>query len=195
MATPSTPIAAFGDLERAIEGLGLPASETIRDLIELYLALAKPSRLDSALRHLELEWLGARDAPTAAGVGNLRASLMHIASRSLAIGHVWAYGGADLHFPRWQFTYGRDGLPSGFISDRLQVIVAAIPVDANPALVRSLMTLSTPWFPTVRGREVSPREFILGGGSPSAVAAMLLRFLDADAGRFHDVVDRVQTWE
>lgn len=216
------PLGHFHDLEQAIVDLGLPVRGTIADLTSLYQALARPSRLDAALRHLELEWLGATDPPRAAVPFLSRAELMHVLGRSLGIdavetfvtndvtlglgfdhahvrkfvrdGHLWAYGAPDLRFPRWQFAYGRDGLPSAFISDRLQVVVAAIPSNANPGLVRSLMTLSSPALPSVRGREVSPREFLLGGGAPSAVAAILLRYLDAPADQVREVATRVGEW-
>lgn len=210
------------DLQQAILDLGHPVEETISDLTSLYRALAKPARLDMALKHLELEWLGAADPPRPSVPFLSRPHLMHVLCRSLAIeavesftgqdiedgmgfpfaqvlrfihdGHLWAYGGPEFRFPRWQFTYGRDGLPSGFISDRLQIVVAAIPGNANPALVRSLMTLSSPAFPSIHGREVSPREFVLQGGAPSTVAAFLLRYLDSDAERFSDVRARLNEW-
>ena len=210
------------DFERAICNLGLPVAATIADLTSLYEALARPSRQDSALRHLELEWLGAADAPRSPSSYPSRADLMHVISRSIGIesteafaisdleqgmgyppsqvqslvrdGHLWAPDARALRFPRWQFTYGRNGLPTGFISDRLQIVVAAIPQNSNPALVRSIMTLSSPSFPRMRGREVSPREFLLTGGAPSAVAALLLRYLDAGAERFEEVATRVSEW-
>jgi hypothetical protein len=210
------------ELEQAIAHLGLPVGSTIADLTDLYRALARPSRLDAALRHLELEWIGAFDAPRPRASFLSRAELMHVLSRSVGIdaveafslqdlqdgmaytesdiqgifsnGHLWAYGHPDLRFPRWQFTHGKDGLPSGFICDRLQVVVAAIPLNANPGLVRSLMSLSSPTLPTVQGREISPREYLLAGGAPGTVAAFLLRYLDADEDRVQDVASRMSAW-
>jgi hypothetical protein len=210
------------DLQRAILDLGQPVEDTISDLTSLYRALAKPARLDTALTHLELEWLGAVDPPHSSVPFLSRADLMHVLCRSLGIeavetftvqdvedgmgfpfaqvhrfvqdGHVWAYGDPDVRFPRWQFRHGRQGLPIGFISDRLQIVVAAIPKNANPALVRSLMTLSSPVFPRIRERELSPREFLLTGGAPSAVAAYLLRYLEGDSERILEVRNRVNAW-
>lgn len=72
--------------------------------------------------------------------------------------------------------------------------MAAIPTNANPGLVRSLMSLSSPNWPSISGREISPREYLMSGGAPSTVAAMLLRYLDADADRLQDVAHRSAAW-
>ena len=222
MPEAETDFEALRNFEQSIETLGLPVATTIADLTSLFRALARPSRLEAAMRHLELEWLGAADPPRTCSPYPSRAELMHVLSRSIGIdvtecfhihdlqngmaysvtqimslvadGHLWVYGDLGTQFPRWQFTCDREGLPTGFISQHLQVVVAAIPNDANPGLVRSLMTLGTPSLPTVRGRELSPREFLLSGGAPSVVAALLLRYLDADASRIHDVARRVSAW-
>ncbi|WP_123570038.1 hypothetical protein [Frigoribacterium sp. PhB118] len=222
MSNTSAVAEQFRDLEQAIEGLGLPLDRTVAELAALYRALAKPSQLDLDMRHLQLEWLGAYDLPHPGQIGFSREAMMSVLSRSVGIeaveafelqdlqrgmgfpasqlrafvrdGHLWAYGEASLKFPRWQFVYDRDGFPRGFISDRLRIVVAAIPGDANPGLVRSLMTLSCPALPSIRGREVSPREYLLAGGAPSAVAAVLLRYLEADLEQSCEVANRVSEW-
>lgn len=209
-------------LEKSISDLGLSAPATIAELTALFRALGKPSTRDLALRHLELEWLGAAEQPRSYSAHPTRADLMHVLARAVGIDaveafslsdvergmaypasqirgfvrdcHLWAYGQDSLQFPRWQFAIGRDGLPIGFISDRLQIVVAAIPESANPGLVRSLMTLSSPFLPHIRGRELSPREYLLSGGAPSAVSALLLRYLGADEEHLADVASRVVQW-
>jgi hypothetical protein len=56
------------------------------------------------------------------------------------------------------------------------------------------MTLSSPALPGLRGRELSPRDYLLSGGAPSAVAALLLRFLDADQEQIREVASQEERW-
>jgi hypothetical protein len=84
------------ELEQAIARLGLPVDSTISDLTDLFSALAQPSRLNAALQHLELEWLGATDTPRPRAPFLTKAELMHVLVRSVGVDATEAFRLDDL---------------------------------------------------------------------------------------------------
>lgn len=206
--------AAMDDLSQALEDVGWSDRvEFARESAALLRAMATPSRLQAAHRFLALERLGMQDralkwgmdltadellvvfarmstvertmsysAEDVASLMDWDLSDVHTAARS---GALYAYdAGNRLLFPAWQFNVNAADGHATLISDHLSDVIAAVPDNAVPGLVRAVMTLECPMIPKLGGRVVSAREYLLHGGSHRPVAAALLYFLDGSLNRY-----------
>jgi len=194
-------------LSDAVRGLGLEPAATIDEMAALIESYAAPSTLSAAYRVLMLEWYGVRDvarrgrgflakedlanilvrmavldASTSFAVEETARALdeaPETLSQLLATKHLYGYdSGHGMMLPGWQFVLDDGNMPVRVISSNLHRVVEAIPVGTPPALVRGIMTLEDPSLPARTGEPVSPREWLLLGGSPFPVAATLARHLE-----------------
>lgn len=73
-------------------------------------------------------------------------------------------------YPDWQLidyeTRGKDS-----VLPHLGQVIRALPAGAHPITVRTFMTTPTPDL-QIDGRDASPRDWLIGGGDPSAVTGM-----------------------
>lgn len=202
------------DLKDALATAGWQnPAEFVLEVAAVVRAMQEPSRMKSTHRFLALERLGMMDRPVETGMHLSTQELQIVLARMSIIDRGTAYtaektaamlklrtldvsGMASagslyafetsrkLVFPDWQFTVDPSGSRAAPISDALAPIIASIPVEAVPGLVRAVMTLENPMIPKRKGMPASPRQHLLEGGSYRPVAATLSYFLEGSLDRF-----------
>lgn len=199
-------------LRAALSALEVDPDEAIEDLAAMLELMALPSRLPAATRYLSLEWLGARDSATFDNRRLRHHDLMGVICRVTAVdvvtdltlsdtgmmlgieiagvaelvnsGRLWTYdAGRGPRVPTWQLV--RDSLeqPVRLLGEGLSGVVAAIPDDAVPSLVRRVMTTEDATLRQSDGVPSTPAEWIARGHSPWPVIAILLRFFSGNSDR------------
>lgn len=202
---------AVAAMHATIGSLGLDPASTLFDLSDLIRSYARPSNLSRLHRELMLERFGASDLPAnhhalrresvvsvmirMSSVDAATSLTIHEAAtltgrdaqeilRDVENRALWSYGHQSTLLPAWQFIVDEGSLPEmRVISDHLPTVIAAIPEESPPALVRGLMTLEDPTLSHHLGRTISPRDWLLEGHGPLPVVALLLRNLEGNDNR------------
>ena len=99
-------------------------------------------------------------------------------SHQATAGQLFSYPGSSGRpvFPDWQFTAtgatprGSDN-PNVVVVPRLAAVLAALPANSHPVAVRTFMTTPSQDL-SVHGEALSPRDWLVGGGSPTDVTAL-----------------------
>lgn len=204
---PSSTRGRYKRLSDAIRELGLEPAATIDEMAVLIESYAAPSALSATYRILMLEWFGVRDVARRSRGQLQKRDLANVLVRMAALDastsftleeaahglgesletvaglfatrHLYGYEiGSRTVLPGWQFKLDAGNMPAKVISPELNRVVRAIPNASPPALVRGLMTLEDPSLPAPAGDPITPREWLLLGGSAYPVASTLARHLE-----------------
>ena len=196
----------YARLSSAALALGLEPDAAIDEVAALLENYAIPSSLSVIHRSLMLEWFGVREVARRDSGPLAKQDLANVLVRMATLDALTSFtadeaalalgrSGQDIRemlssrrlygyevdrktmIPGWQFELNDGNMPQRVISPKLKRVVEAIPDASPPALVRGLMTLEDPSLPTQGGQLVSPRDWLLRGGSPFPVAATLARHL------------------
>lgn len=214
LTDPASWAESVGELMDALVAAGWQdPAEFVFETAALVRAMQEPSRMRSTHRFLALERLGMMDRPVEAGMhlsshelqivlarmstidlgssytAEETASLLELSvaevTASALSGSLYAFEtGRSLRFPDWQFALETPPGRAAPISDALATVIASIPLETVPGLVRGVMTLDNPMIPKRRGMPTSPRQYLMDGGSARPVAATLSYFLDGSLDRF-----------
>ncbi|BDZ50519.1 hypothetical protein GCM10025867_48170 (plasmid) [Frondihabitans sucicola] len=193
------PVDTVNDLSSILEALsvnslGLKKAHHLL-LLERLTMEERPSRLNGHLEADDIREILARMSFLDVGMSltpNEVASLLGCSTRvvldDIEWGRLHAIRAADRYLlPSWQFEFTSDGRSAKVITQQMEMIVAAIPPEIPAAFTRAIMTLDDPTLPR-RGKDhLSPRDFLLSGGSARPVAATLLRYLEGSSERLFEI--------
>lgn len=164
-------------LEVLLTRAGSAAGASLSEAETNYLAVhAGVQSATAAERHTLQTRSAARAAGEAAATLNRRQLAERLGldptgvSRQTVALDLYSYrsGAGRPVYPDWQLiddeTRGKDS-----VLPHLGQVIRALPSGAHPVTVRTFMTTPTPDL-QIDGRDASPRDWLIGGGDPNAVA-------------------------